>query len=128
MKKISWIALCVTIAAALSRVLFAQSARAPDALTANPQSIQLKLDNGHVRVLEARLQPGQKENAHSHPGYVVYALSGGTIRVHTPDGKTSDLTFKTGDVVYREPVTEHWGENVGTTATDLILVEIKDGQ
>jgi len=115
------------VAAGLSMLLLAKDAQVPDALAANPQNIQLKLENEHVRVMEARLQPGQKENAHSHPGYVVYALSGGTIRIHTPDGKTSDLTFKSGDVMYREPVTEHWGENVGTTTTDLILVELKDG-
>lgn len=112
-------------AAAIATLLIAEETKAPDALTANPKNIELKLDNEHVRVMEARLQPGQKENAHSHPAYVVYVLSGGTIRLHTPDGKTSDLTFKTGDVMYREPVTEHWGENVGTTATDLLLVELK---
>jgi quercetin dioxygenase-like cupin family protein len=77
-------------------------------------------------VLEATLEPGQKENAHSHPAYVVYVLAGGTIRLHGADGKTSDLTFKTGDVLYREPVAQHWGENVGTTTTHLILVELKD--
>jgi quercetin dioxygenase-like cupin family protein len=126
MKKALPILLCVA-AAAVSTLLVADEARAPDALTANPKNIQLKLENEHVRVMEARLEPGQKENAHSHPAYVVYVLSGGTLRLHTSDGKTSDLTFKTGDVMYREPVMQHWGENVGTTTTDLILVELKDG-
>ena len=124
-KSMSAVLLCVAAASA-STLFAAQTARAPDALTANPEHIKLKLENEHVRVLEARLEPGQKENAHSHPGYVVYAVSGGTIRVHGADGKTTDLTLKTGDVMYREPVTEHWGENVGTTATELILVELKD--
>jgi quercetin dioxygenase-like cupin family protein len=122
-KGISLVLLCVATAGAT--MLGAQAARAPDALTANPEHITLKLENAHVRVLEAHLEPGQKENAHSHPGYIVYAAAGGTIRVHQADGTTTDLTFKTGDVTYREPVAEHWGENVGTTATDLILVELK---
>ena len=125
MKKSTCLVL-LCVAAAGASALLAQTARAPDALTANPEHIKLKLENERVRVLEARLEPGQKENAHSHPGYVVYAVSGGTIRVHGADGKTTDLALATGDVMYREPVVEHWGENVGTTATELILVELKD--
>ena len=125
MKKIVSVLLCVA-AAGLSTLLAAKDAPVPGALEANPQTIQLKLENEHVRVLEATLEPGQKENAHSHPAYVVYVLAGGTIRLHGADGKTSDLTFKTGDVLYREPVAQHWGENVGTTTTHLILVELKD--
>jgi quercetin dioxygenase-like cupin family protein len=123
MKKILSVLLCVA-AAGVSTVV-AKDAPVPGALEANPQAIQLKLENEHVRVLEATLEPGQKENPHSHPAYVVYVLAGGTIRLHGADGKTSDLTFKTGDVLYREPVAQHWGENVGTTTTHLILVELK---
>ena len=124
MKKTLSIVLGVA-AAGLSLSLAADDARAPDALTANPQSISLKLENDNVRVLEAQLEPGQKEHAHSHPSYVVYVISGGTLRLHTPDDKTTDLTVNTGDVMYREPVEQHWGENIGTTPIHLILVELK---
>lgn len=125
MKRAMPILTCIA-AAAFATVLVADEAKAPDALTANPDKIRLELENEHVRVLEARLEPGQKENAHSHPAYVVYVLSGGTLRVHGADGKTSELTLKTGDVMYREPVVKHWAENVGTTETRLMLVELKD--
>ncbi len=124
MKRALLISICA--ATTLSLPLVADETRAPDALTANPDGIRLRLENEHVRVLEARLEPGQKENAHSHPAYVVYVLAGGTLRVHGADGKTSDLTLETGDVMYREPVVRHWAENVGTTATRLILVELED--
>ena len=104
----------------------AGTATAQDPAVVNAKTIQVKLDNDRVRVLEATLEPGAKEQPHSHPAYVVYVLAGGTIRLHGADGKTSDLTFKTGDVLYREPVAQHWGENVGTTTTHLILVELKN--
>ena len=125
--KNTWSVLICVAGAGLATLLVADDARAPDALTANPQNIRLVLENERVRVLEARLEPGEKESAHSHPAYVVYVKSGGAIRLHTPDGKTGELTLKTGDVMYREPVTQHWGENVGATATDLILIELKGG-
>ena len=125
--KNTWTVLMCVAGAGLATLLAADDARAPDALTANPQHIRLVLENEQVRVLEARLEPGKKENPHSHPAYVVYVKAGGAIRMHTPDGKAAELALKTGDVMYREPVTQHWGENVGTTATDLILIELKGG-
>ena len=126
MKNIGSVLICVA-GAGLATLLVADDAGTPDALSANPQHIRLVLENERVRVLEARLEPGKKENPHSHPAYVVYVKAGGAIRLHMPDGKTAELTLKTGDVMYREPVTQHWGENVGTTATDLILIELKGG-
>jgi len=125
MKRALPVLICVA-AATFAALLVAGEAKAPDALAANPDNIRLRLENEHIRVLEARLEPGQKENPHSHPAYVVYVLAGGTIRLHGADGKTSDLTLETGEVMYREPVVQHWGENIGTTATRLILVELKD--
>jgi len=112
-------------AVGLSTSLAAEDARAPDALTANPQSISMKLENENVRVLEARLEPGQKEHEHSHPAYVIYVVAGGTLRLHTADDKVTELTLHTGDVMYREPVVRHWGENIGSTPIHLILVELK---
>jgi quercetin dioxygenase-like cupin family protein len=99
-------------------------ASAQDTLRVNPDSVQLKFENDRVRVLESILPPGGKEKMHSHPSYVVYVIKGGTIRNHFPDGKTVDTELKAGDVIYRDPVT-HWGENIGTTEIDEILVELK---
>jgi hypothetical protein len=36
----------------------------------------------------------------------------------------TDGEFKTGDVIYREPVT-HWAETTGDTTIRLELVELK---
>ena len=100
------------------------NAPAQDPAVVNAKTIRVKLDNARVRVLEAELQPGDKEAPHSHPAYVVYVVSGGKVRNHLPDGKTSETEFKTGDVIYRDPLT-HWAENIGTTPVKFILVELK---
>ncbi len=102
-------------------------ARAQDPAVVNAKTIRVKLDNARVRVLEASLAPGEKENMHSHPAYVFYVIEGGKIRNHAADGKTSETTLNAGDVVYREPLT-HWAENIGTTTIRLVLVELKDAQ
>ena len=104
--------------------LVAAAALAQDVVIANPKTITVKLDNDRVRVLEATLHPGDKENLHSHPASIVYIFTGGKVRNHTPDGKTTEVTYKAGDVVYREPLT-HWAENIGKTTIHLMVVELK---
>lgn len=99
--------------------------RAQDAPAANPKTIHVTLDNEHVRVFEATLPPGWKENMHSHPTSIVYVIVGGTVVNHLPDGTVSDpVTLSAGTTLYRDPVT-HWNENVGTTTIRLIVVELK---
>lgn len=98
--------------------------RAQDPLVVNSKTIALKLENARVRVLEATLKPGDKEKTHSHPAYVIYVIAGGKVRTHGMDGSMTEAEFKTGDVIYREPVT-HWAENVGDTTIRLELVELK---
>jgi len=101
--------------------------RAQDPAVVNPATVHVRLDNDRMRVLEAVLQPGEKERPHSHPACVIYVIAGGRIRNHSADGKVTEADVKAGDVVYRDPVT-HWAENVGTTAVHLILVELKSAR
>jgi quercetin dioxygenase-like cupin family protein len=95
-----------------------------DPAVVNAKTIHVKMENARVRVLEAELKPGDKEQLHSHPAYVIYVIAGGKTRNHMADGETKDTEMVTGDVIYREPLT-HWAENIGTTTIRLILVELK---
>ena len=99
--------------------------RGQDPLVVNSKTIVLKLENSRVRVLEATLEPGDKEKTHSHPAYVIYVIAGGKVRNHAADGTVSEAEFKTGDVIYRDPLT-HWAENIGNTTIHLELVELKN--
>ncbi len=98
--------------------------RAQDAALVNPKTIHVTLDNEHVRVFEAALPPGWKENVHSHPTSIVYVVAGGRVRSHLPDGTTSVTNYTAGQTAYRDPVT-HWAENIGKTTIRLIVVELK---
>lgn len=105
-------------------MLFTRSAAGQDAAVVNAKTVHVTLDNEKVRVFEAVLQPGEKENMHAHPASIVYVISGGKVRNHTPDGKTSEATLNEGDTSYREPIT-HWAENIGATTIRLVVVELK---
>jgi quercetin dioxygenase-like cupin family protein len=99
-------------------------ALAQDPAVVNAKTIRVRQENSRVRVLEARLEPGDKENIHSHPAYVIYVIAGGRVRTHGADGKTSETDLETGAVLYRDPLT-HWAENIGKTTIHMILVELK---
>jgi beta-alanine degradation protein BauB len=100
------------------------SVSAQDPVLVQSRTVKLKFENERVRVLEAELPPGVKEQVHSHPAYVIYVMAGGKVRNYAADGKTTESELKTGDVLYREPLT-HAAENIGTTTMHFILVELK---
>lgn len=112
------------LAAAALLLAPATPAPAQDPAVVNASTIRVKFENDRVRVLEATLPPGAKEQLHSHPAYVIYVIAGGKVRNHAVDGKVTEPEFATGDTIYRDPLT-HWAENIGTTTIHMILVELK---
>ena len=112
------------IMAAFMFVAPTTSVWAQDPAVVNAKTIKVKFENERVRVLEAELPPGVKEQVHSHPAYVIYVQTGGKVRNYAADGKTTESELKTGDVLYRDPLT-HAAENIGTTTMHFILVELK---
>jgi beta-alanine degradation protein BauB len=119
--------MCGAILGGIVALAFGEIATAQDPAVVNAKTIQVELENDRVRVLEAVIKPGDKEQLHSHPAYVIHVLSGGRARSHGTDGTTADWEFVTGETLYRDPVT-HWAENIGATTIHLILVELKDPQ
>ena len=97
---------------------------AQDPAIVNSKTIKVKFENDRVRVLEATLPPGAKEQVHSHPVYVIYVLEGGRYRNYASDGKITEGELKSGEVLFREPLT-HAAENIGDKPLHMILVELK---
>src|ERR1044072_2408645 len=116
----------IIVSAVIASVAFltwAASASAQDPAVVNAKTVKVKFENDKVRVLEAELPPGVKEAVHAHPAYVIYVMAGGKVRNYAADGKTTETEIKTGDVLYRDPLT-HAAENIGTTTMHMILVEM----
>ncbi|WP_205648920.1 hypothetical protein [Acuticoccus kandeliae] len=100
------------------------AASAQDAAVTDPNLYKVVFENDRVRVLEYRDQPGAKTSMHAHPAFLVYALSSFERRLTLPDGKVLNRTFSPGQILFSEAQT-HMGENVGTTETHIIMVELK---
>lgn len=101
------------------------TARSLDPVVVNARMEHVKLENSRVRVIEGVLEPGDKEEMHSHPAFVTYVLAGGRIRNNFADGMVIEADLETGAVLYREPQT-HWVENIGATTIHFLVLELKD--
>jgi len=112
-------ACCLTLVLVLPLRVLAQSPVETDG-----DKYKVVMENAQVRVLEYKDLPGEKTHEHRHPAFVLYAVSAFKRKIHLPDGKVLTREFKAGDVMY-SPEQVHIGENVGTTPTHVIMVELK---
>lgn len=96
-----------------------------DAVKASPGIFKILLENEHVRVIEYRLKPGEKDNWHTHPPKASYVVSGGKLKVHLNSNETIDVDEKTGTASWMDYVGKHYVENTGNTTIAIVYTEIK---
>lgn len=111
-------ALAVALLVSAPVVLAAQ-----DPLLTDGDKYTLVLENDRVRVLEYRDEPGEKTSMHSHRPFVLRALSSFQRRLTFADGRTMERSFVEGETLWME-AQSHIGENIGTTNTHVLLVEL----
>jgi hypothetical protein len=85
---------------------------------------QVVLENEHVRVLRYHDEPGAKTHLHHHPAFLMVALSSFRRRLVAADGSEKIREFAAGEVAWM-PAQSHVGENIGSTPTDGLLIELK---
>lgn len=117
--KLQYVLLCT-----VGCLLVAVTATAQDPVKVDPTHYKVETENAQVRILRIHYGAHEKSVMHSHPASVVVYLSDGTIRMHTPDGKSQDTDAKAGQSAYT-PAGVHNPENIGDKPFDAILVELK---
>jgi beta-alanine degradation protein BauB len=95
-----------------------------DALKAAPDVYSLVFENERVRVLNVKFSPGQKTKMHSHPDHVIYVLKDGKLKITLPDGKSNEVSLKTGQAIWMQ-AGQHSAENIGGTEAVNLVVELK---
>jgi hypothetical protein len=114
--------LAILAAFGVSRDLLAQ-----DAVTTDPRSFRLVLDNERVRVLEYKSGPGFSvcgQGTHYHPERVTVALTDAKVRLTNAEGKTVVREIPAGHVFFA-PAETHSTENVGGSGTRVYIIELK---
>jgi len=82
------------------------------------------LENDQVRVVQIESAPGQVTPWHSHPDYILYALTDGKLEATDKDKPATVLNLKAGQALFMPAVT-HMVKNVGSTPVKLVLTELK---
>lgn len=89
-----------------------------------PEVYKVLFENDRVRLLEVTLAPGAASALHSHPDYLVYALSGGTVHLADASGDGADVAINAGDVMWRE-AEEHTARGTGDATLRALFFELK---
>ena len=97
-----------------------------DATKVSPNTYKLLLENDYTRIVKVTAKPGDRDEWHSHMPMAVYIVTDMKIRIHTPDGKFTDMEGKAGQTMWMDGVEKHSMENMGSTDTNIILVEFKN--
>lgn len=94
-----------------------------DPASTDPELYKVVFENDRVRVLEYRDVPGDRTNIHHHPDSVMITLSS-FRRALTIGGETREFDKFQNEIGWL-PAQEHIGENVGSTPTHAVFVELK---
>ena len=95
-----------------------------DPVETNPDLYAVVFENDRVRVLEYRDAPGTKSVPHHHPDSVMVTLSGFDRRLSS-GSDSLDVSLPAGIARWLGAQT-HSGENIGSTETHVIFVELKE--
>ena len=97
---------------------------AQDMVKVSPKNCKVLLENDRVRIVRVVVKPGEKLEMHSHLANIVYALTSGKSKFTSSDGKSEERELKAGQAVWSDAVT-HGTENIGTTETRALVIELK---
>ncbi len=78
-------------------------------------------ENDKFRVVETRSKPGQKNEMKARQDRVIYSFNAGKSRIHYPDGKTENVSFKAGEVRFRK-ADKAQSENTGKTENHNLVI------
>lgn len=94
-----------------------------DPTTTDPELYKVVFENERVRVLEYRDQPGDRTKTHRHPDSVLITLSSFKRKLTVGD-RSVEVEGVPHKVAWH-PAQMHAGENVGTTNTHVMFIELK---
>jgi len=87
---------------------------------------KLVLQNERVRAQMNYYPAGTSSPEHEHKSSrVVVVVEGGTLEIRDASGKTSTLSLKNGDIVWRPPE-KHSITNIGSTPVQLVEIDVLD--
>lgn len=100
------------------------AAMAQDPVKVDATHYKVEFENAQVRVLRAKLGPGEKSIMHRHPNAVAIFVTDVNGKFTFPNGTSQEVSSKAGEARWTPAVT-HMPENMGSEPFEVILVELK---
>ncbi len=97
----------------------------PDAVTADPKHYTVEFENDILRIVRIKYGPGEASVMHSHDANCAIYLADGAMRMELPDGTSSVAPANASGTVGCNDANAHLPSNVGDTAVELVLIEMK---
>jgi quercetin dioxygenase-like cupin family protein len=95
-----------------------------DPVHTDPDHYRVVFENERVRVLEYEDHPGDSTHPHAHPDSVMITLGSFRRRLRA-GGREVEVELPAGKALWLG-AQEHSGENIGTTPTRTVFVELKE--
>ena len=95
-----------------------------DPVVTDPNLYSVLFENERVRVLQYHDRPGDRTHPHRHPDSVMVTLSGFQRRVSSGD-RQADIELPAAHARW-VGAQEHAGENIGSTETHAVFIELKE--
>jgi beta-alanine degradation protein BauB len=96
----------------------------PDPVETNPSLYSVAYENDRVRVLRYLDRPGDRTRPHGHPDSIMITLSAFDRLLVQGDRKV-EVHLDAGEVRWLD-AQEHSGENVGSSETCTLFIELKE--
>lgn len=100
--------------------------KANDAVTVDPDTHHVIVDNDHVRIFDARAAKGKKSPMHSHTPFVFVSLGTARFALTLPDGKRVIFDTYPGQAIWMEDAEHSWEVLAGEA--HVVAVEVKSAQ
>jgi len=92
------------------------------AQTVSPKKV---FENDKIAVFDNRLKPGEESASANRGGMIYYYVQGGTVERTFADGTKTSVTRKTGESFQNPEKRPYAVKNTGTTAIDVISIQLK---
>ena len=96
-----------------------------NAVTADPKHYTVEFENDLIRVIRIKYGPGEASVMHSHDANCAVFLNDGDMRMTLPDGSSIVAPANSTGTVNCTDAEVHLPSNLGGTAVELVLVEMK---
>ena len=99
---------------------------APPTYKADPSVYVLIFEDQNSRVIATNWKAGATDKPHSHPlPSVIFSMTDCAIRLHSADGKTTDINLRAGTAMAVPITASHTAENIGAKDCQAVFVERK---